>query len=250
MDTEGMMNTGWVKDDKYEIIAILRDAMRKKNTLEIHSSKEVFNSRIKKIDESHVYMVSAVSLNNEVARVVLKDVDGLIIFNVLIEQKMSSGTECYLKAVFPSVIQVIQRRCTPRMFINKEQNFKCSGRYRSGESYSFDIVNISSGGCALSAPYFNESFLTGGGYLKNARLLFGTLGEVRVDLFVLNEMKRVECNKHEDSGYQISCQFNWKSLKEKRLLENILMEITIKNKRKKDIFKDIYYQFPAGRVKR
>lgn len=244
------MRTGLIKDNRYEIVAILRDAMRKKTTLEMHFERGVFNTHIQMLDNNYIYINSAESLSYEMVSVTLKDIDGVIIFDTLIAEKIFSGTDCYFRLVLPSVLQIIQRRSSRRILTNKDQNFKCYGRFRNGESYVFDIVNISTGGCALSTPQPNVKFLTKGGGLKNARMLFGALGEVYVDLLVLNSAFKVDCDKYENCIYQFPCRFNFKSVTEMKFIENVIMDVTLKNKRRKDTFNDIYFQFPERNIKR
>ncbi|HCI6753671.1 TPA: hypothetical protein NPP81_003958 [Klebsiella quasipneumoniae subsp. quasipneumoniae] len=221
-----------VESNKYEIIAILRDEYRKKTKLEIPLAKENALAEIIIVDSQFIYIYSNKNIESNIVNVIAKSHDGVISFSSEIEQVSSDCDKYNYRLRLPSVLSVLQRRSSPRIQLSKKDMISCCGRYNNGESYFFNVANISIGGCSLLTNKPNEKFLNNGKKLNNARLSFGQKHEITLSLLILDDVKRVVCN-NESIKFQFPCQFIFKNKTEKNLVEKIIMDFTLKNKNNK-----------------
>ncbi|HDX8891295.1 TPA: PilZ domain-containing protein, partial [Klebsiella oxytoca] len=148
----------------------------------------------------------------------------------------SEGKGNKVAFTLPECIQVVQRRRDPRFRLRHEHEFFCHGRHKNGENYLFEIKDISDGGCALMTQSPNLKFLSHNAILKNAILALAEYGEVTVDLVIKNVvMVTLDDNEKPDSYYQISCQFKFRNLDNKKRIEKVLLDLIMEAKRKKRV---------------
>lgn len=81
----------------------------------------------------------------------------------------------------------------------------------------------------------NLKFLSHNAILKNAILALAEYGEVTVDLVIKNVvMVTLDDNEKPDSYYQISCQFKFRNLDNKKRIEKVLLDLIMEAKRKRE----------------
>lgn len=82
----------------------------------------------------------------------------------------------------------------------------------------------------------NLKFLSHNAILQNAILALAEYGEVTVDLVIKNVvMVTLDDNEESDSYYQISCQFKFRHLDNKKRIEKVLLDLIMEAKRKKRV---------------
>lgn len=182
------MSFGLAKEDKFEIIAILREELHKKTKLEILCGDSSVITQLEKIDfERFVISGHGDIVPEKVQYFILHSESGIVKFSARFEQTSSAGAEAGLSYFIPDMIFFAQQRQNQRFSFLKGYDFFCFGRYKNGENYSLKIKNISQGGCALIVKDVNARFLYKDAVIKNASLDFDTFGSLQLDLKVIDD---------------------------------------------------------------
>lgn len=229
------MGFGMAKDNKFEIVAIIREELLKKTKLELKYKETSVFTQLEKVDFDYF----AITRNDEVTistiqYFILHSDSGIIKFNAryipALTTKMAGG----LVYAIPDVILFVQRRQHQRFSFLKGYHFFCFGRYKNGENYSLKIKNISRGGCALLTQHVNTRFLYKGAMIKGALLEFEQFGHLQVDFKVVDVVPITEFDENNQlySCQQISCKFEFKHPREESDVEKIIINFLMSNKLK------------------
>ena len=233
------MTEGTIKTSKYEIIAIFREELRKQAEIEVFVNNKSTITQLTRVDfaEFHITTTCKIPAGHKVKFILHSD-SGKIEFCSTLKKIYASSEGKGNKVAFtlPECIQGVQRRRDPRFRLRHEHEFFCHGRHKNGENYLFEIKDISDGGCALMTQSPNLKFLSHNAILKNAILALAEYGEVTVDLVIKNVvMVTLDDNEKPDSYYQISCQFKFRNLDNKKRIEKVLLDLIMEAKRKKRV---------------
>lgn len=221
------MDATSIKKNPYEIMAIIRDAFKKRTTVNIRTQSGAHICQILKVDASgfHIPWDFPVPPKTEKISIELFDRAAKIAFKTERITLFASGYTRYIAIGYPDSIQIIQRRKHQRLIINTRENYRCVGRFNDGNKFQFKIQDVSLGGCALLTEDAEYAHALVGAPLRYAELDFGDFGTVTADLQVLNTIKVQHPGDDKPlQTWRLSCQF-------KRLAENMhqkLDEIIIK----------------------
>ncbi len=227
------MSFGLAKEDKFEIIATLREELHKKTKLEVLCENSSVITQLEKVDfERFVISWHEDIVPEKVQYFILHSESGIVKFNARFEQTPSAGAEVGLSYLIPDLIFFAQQRQNQRFSFMKGYDFFCFGRYKNGENYSFKIKNISQGGCALIVQDVNARFLYKDAVIKNASLDFDTFGSLQLDLKVIDVVLINEFDEDNQlySCHQISCEFDFKNRREETEVEKIIIKFLMSNK--------------------
>lgn len=227
------MSFGLAKEDKFEIIAILREELHKKTKLEILCGDSSVITQLEKIDfERFVISGHGDIVPEKVQYFILHSESGIVKFSARFEQTSSAGAEAGLSYFIPDMIFFAQQRQNQRFSFLKGYDFFCFGRYKNGENYSLKIKNITQGGCALIVKDVNARFLYKDAVIKNASLDFDTFGSLQLDLKVIDVVPINEFDEDNQlySCHQISCEFDFKNRREETEVEKIIIKFLMSNK--------------------
>ncbi|MFQ0832453.1 pilus assembly protein PilZ [Citrobacter gillenii] len=227
------MSFGLAKDNKFEIIAILREELHKKTKLEVLCENNSVIKQLEKIDfERFVLSPHKDIVPEKVQYFILHSDSGIVKFSARYEQASAGDAQAGLSYLIPDMIFFAQQRQNQRFSFLKGYDFFCSGRYKNGENYSLKVKNISQGGCALIVKDVNARFLYKDAVIKGAALDFDVFGSLLLDLKVIDV---VMINEFDDdnqlySCYQISCEFDYKNRREEAEVEKIIIKFLMSNK--------------------
>ncbi|MEC5317437.1 PilZ domain-containing protein [Brenneria populi subsp. brevivirga] len=232
------MACGMIKKNKYEIIAIFREELRRKTDIEIKLNDKSIITRITKVDFSEFHInISEKIQKNKILGFILHSDCGKIEFSCALKRAYSQNCNNKFSFILPENIMVAQRRRHQRVLLQNDYDFSCYGRYKNGENYQFKIKDISNEGCALISENPNMKFLASDAMLKNSILAFALYGEFTTNLTIKNvtTVNRIDTDGKCHIYYQISCQFNFKNPADKIKIEKLVMELIMENKRKKRV---------------
>lgn len=233
------MTEGTIKTSKYEIIAIFREELRKQAEIEVFVNNKSTITQLTRVDfaEFHISSTSKIPAGHKVKFILHSD-SGKIEFCSTLKKSYAGGEgKCRkvaftLPGMYPGGSTPARSPIPPR----HEHEFFCHGRHKNGENYLFEIKDISDGGCALMTRSPNLKFLSHNAILKNAILALAEYGEITVDLVIKNVvMVTLDDNEKSDSYYQISCQFKFRHLDNKKRIEKVLLDLIMEAKRKKRV---------------
>ena len=201
------MSFGLAKEDKFEIIATLREELHKKTKLEVLCENSSVITQLEKVDfERFVISWHEDIVPEKVQYFILHSESGIVKFSARFEQTPSAGAEVGLSYLIPDLIFFAQQRQNQRFSFMKGYDFFCFGRYKNGENYSFKIKNIS--------------------------LDFDTFGSLQLDLKVIDVVLINEFDEDNQlySCHQISCEFDFKNRREETEVEKIIIKFLMSNK--------------------
>ncbi|MBJ3591585.1 pilus assembly protein PilZ [Salmonella enterica subsp. enterica serovar Saintpaul] len=227
------MSFGLAKDNKFEIIAILREELQKKTKLEVLCENSNVITQLEKVDfERFVISWQGDIVPEKVQYFILHSDSGIVKFSARLEEASVAGAEAGLSYSIPDMIFFAQQRQNQRFSFLKGYDFFCFGRYKNGENYSLKIKNISQGGCALIVLDVNARFLYKDAVIKGATLDFDSFGSLQLDLKVIDVVMINEFDEDNQlySCYQISCGFDFKNHREEAEVEKIIIKFLMNNK--------------------
>lgn len=229
------MGFGMAKRNKFEIVAIIREALLRKTKLELSCNGTSVVTQLEKVDFDYFVIADDFDvLCSSVQAFILHSESGIIKFKARFSQMLTDELGCGRVYCIPDVIFFVQRRQHQRFSFLKDYNFYCFGRYKNGENYSLQIKNISRGGCALISQQVNSRFVYKNALIKNASLEFEQFGSLCVDLRVVDvvPVNEFDDNNQLYASYQISCKFEFKHVREESVVEKIIINFLMSNKLK------------------
>lgn len=222
------MTSGIQIENRFEIMAIMRECMVRKNNLEL------IDNRIKTLTKieglySDCFIVKLDSLPPAyvIQSFILHSARGIINFKARYNPVLTSKFDCGIVYYLPEIVFLNQRRQYQRFLVNNRYNFQCFGLHRNGDDYSMQIRNISLGGCALSSKGSCASFIYKDSLIKGATLDFGSLGSLCLDLIVVHNSPTIELDDDRQpiDIEEVSCRFLFKRNSEVLALENIIVRL-------------------------
>ncbi|HCD1256452.1 PilZ domain-containing protein [Citrobacter sp. ANG330] len=229
------MGFGMAKDNKFEIVAIIREELLKKTKVELKFKETSVVTLLEKVDFDYFVIANNRDIPlSSIQSFILHSDSGILKFNARFSQSLTDKVGCGLAYRIPEVIVLVQRRQHQRFSFLKGYHFYCSGRYKNGENYTLQIKNISRGGCALISQKINTRFLYKNALIKGATLNFEQFGRLQCDLRVVNvvDINEFDENNQLYSCQQISCQFEFKHSRDVLDVEKVIIHFLMDNKLK------------------
>lgn len=221
------------KTDRYEILALLREAMKKSGSVELLVQGRTLSCQFLRID-THVFTIGHIQELQSVTtpvEVVIKGRSEKIAFSTF--QITEQEAPDFLTFSFPAEVIVTQRRSDIRIAIPERHNFICEGRFRDGFSHRMRVKNLSRNGIGLQSEGPLPALTRVGMLLKNMLVDFGSLGQFTMDLKVLSIKEITEQNpaNQQHSYHVFSCAFDKPTAALLRKMEETVMGIMLEEKR-------------------
>ena len=229
------MEDAYVKQDLFEIIAIMREAVKKGSRVDIHDKNMVIASRIQKIDSAGFFIPwdEELAKKRNALNFVIQDDNGKYDFKTAKAKTVIVNNVNCLYVCFPVSVKVTQRRMHSRLTLANKHNFQCYGKFNDGRQYHYRIKDISHGGCALIVENDEHINSLCGTTLRNVEFDFNDIGTLVSNLHVINVEPIIETD--EDESYRdvvhLSCQFKRMTESTLRKLDNIIVKLLLEEKR-------------------
>ncbi|WP_054177563.1 flagellar brake protein [Trabulsiella odontotermitis] len=229
------MDDAWVKQGLFEIIAILREAVKKGSRVDVRTKARTLATRILRLDPAGFLIPWSDDLVKEgrALHFVIHDDNARYDFKTGKAKTMTSNGVNYLYLAFPDEVNITQRRKHLRLSLANKHQFYCSGRLNNGLQYHYHIKDISHGGCALIVEDDERVVSLCGSTLRNAAFDFGDIGTIVSDLHVINvkRIKEIADDETERFYIHLSCQFKRMNENMLRKLDNIIVKLLLEQKR-------------------
>lgn len=229
------MEESYVKQNLFEIIAIMREAVKKRSRVDIQAKNRVFASRIQKIDSVGFFIPWDEELAKERNSLgfVIQDDNGRYDFKTTKSKVININNINLLYFSIPKSVNVTQRRMHLRLDLSNKLNFQCCGKFNDGRKYHYKIKDISHGGCALIVENNEHINSLCGTTLRNVEFDFNDIGTLVSNLHVINVEPIKEIT--DDDSYRevvhLSCQFKRMTESTLRKLDNIIVKLLLEEKR-------------------
>lgn len=221
------MEDACIKQNLFEIIAIMREAVKKRSRVDVQAKKRVFPSHIQKIDSAGFFIPWDEELAKEHHSLsfVIHDDNGRYDFKTTKAKAITVDNIHCLYICFPKNINVTQRRTHLRLDLANKLNFHCYGKFNDGRKYHYKIKDISHGGCAITVE--NNEFINSlcGTTLRNVEFDFNDIGTLVSNLQVIN------VEPADRDFVHLSCQFKRMTESTQRKLDSIIVKLVLEDKR-------------------
>ncbi|WIO41476.1 PilZ domain-containing protein [Klebsiella electrica] len=231
--SEDNVSEGFSKNAKYEILAILREELRIQSKVYLYCNGERWQTTLKRLDGSTGYLNLPFSPFLSSAKAgyyfIIYSPTGKIEFttNSLF---FDSAEGIYF--FIPDTISVVQRRIPYRIKVDFNAGFYCSGRYKNGTTYKYELNDISAGGCSFISPQPLSSFIKEDNNLSNVELNLGPYGKIITHLKIKNILPVNDYEKQNEGNFKVSCMFLFSDKKWQSKTENIVFQLLIESKLK------------------
>lgn len=223
------------KQDRFEILAMMREARKKSGHIEIAYDDKILSCPFLQVDLNgfHVAWMEELSAISEFLPMVIKGSGEKIEFNAQLQSiDQQAG---HLVYGFPEEIVVIQRRQSMRITVPDYYGFRCEGRFRDGFNYTFAIKDLSAHGLQLQCTQPLPNLTRNGMLLKNMTIHLGKFGSWPVDLNLLNmkALTHIDDEGQTVNWHTLSCMFAKPAPAFVRKMEEVVMELILDLKRTK-----------------
>lgn len=225
---------GNIKTSKYDILALLREAVCRKRFLEVTDKKNIFFiTSFVSVDFNSFYIsvpeggVSADSIDEVFSFTLHNEGSKTEFFATLLNIDFSKAL---LVFSLPCKMSLVQRRAFPRLTTKREDDFYCSGRYRNGQEYNYKIIDISNGGCAFVTKKINEKFLKKGAVIDFFKVSLTGYAEITLSVKVMNISQFIGSDFSDGLLFKISCQFLFSTRYSKKDIEKVIFKIAADRK--------------------
>lgn len=228
------MNNNKFEFSKFEIIAILRDAIKSHKYAILALGDCNIERQVLKVDSHGIYFGSNmpdIYLGKKI-NVTMNNNDAKYRFTITVPKEnkfeIVNNKYCWILEL-PESIEICQRRKQTRIAISSVNSYNGSGRSNKGFYYFFEIKNLSKGGCTViskptsigfkfSTPSIGETF-------NNLSFDFGILGVFTCNMVVVN--KKID----RDGVELLSCEFKRLTIKTQSIIDDIMTKLIVKSKK-------------------
>lgn len=228
----------FIKQERFEVLAILREICKQRMPLRVQSRQLRFQSLLLSVGPDNIIFSAKdneVPIESELT-IVIESHDAKIEFTVeQAELTEDQGVFSYLTRL-PQELIYIQRRRQFRITTPHWREFLCIGEYPNGSPYELRIHDLSAGGVGLRFDGAVPEFLKPGLPLKKAQLDLGSYGsfKVNMELVVVNEDREVDVNEQVVYFSRLSCRFLNLGLAMERKIQSAVFGFELDfNKKKK-----------------
>ncbi|MFI8416259.1 flagellar brake protein [Serratia sp. NPDC078593] len=238
---EQIDNGLFIKQERFEVLAILRDIYKQRTPLRIAThQQQIFQSQLLSVGADSIVFhchSDSVSASDEY-RVVIESQDAKIEF--LLEQAEVTQHQQVqaISARLPKQLMYIQRRRQFRITPPQWRAFLCSGHYPNGQPFQLRIHDLSAGGVGLRVDGAIPEGLHPGCVFSKAILDLGSYGSFKVNMELITlTHEGVECEEEEGvmrEFTRLSCRFVGISVATERKIHSAVFALELDfNKKKK-----------------
>ncbi|HEI8864957.1 flagellar brake protein [Serratia sp. AKBS12] len=230
----------FIKQERFEVLAILRDIYKQRTPLRVaNQQQQCFHSQILSVGADSIVF----DCTNDSAcapgeyRVIIESQDAKIEF--LLDQAEITQHQ-HIQAIssrLPKELVYIQRRRQFRITTPYWRQFLCSGNYPDGSPFQLRIHDLSVGGVGLRLDGPVPPCLESGVVFSKVQLDLGDYGKFKVNLeLIAAGDERVECEETGDVKHftRLSCRFVSTSVLTARKIHSAVIAFELDfNKKKK-----------------
>lgn len=234
---EQIDNGRFIKRERFEVLAILRDIYKQRTPLRVANQQHQFNSQLLSVGADNiVFECDAEELaSGGKFSIVVENHDAKIEFSVEQAELTEHNQIPVYAARLPEKLVYIQRRRQLRITTPYWHEFLCNGVHSDGSQYQLRIHDLSPGGVGLRIDGPVPAYMQPGLVFNKAQLDLGDYGKFKVnmELIVVNEDYEVD---EEQTHYfsRLSCRFLKLGMLTERKIQSAVFAFELDfNKKKK-----------------
>ncbi|NIG99014.1 MAG: flagellar brake protein [Serratia symbiotica] len=227
----------FIKRERFEVLAILRDICKQRTPLRVDSQRQQFQSQLLSVGPDNIVFIgkkNEIATDSEIT-IMIESHDAKIEFSVdQVQLTQQQGIQAWSTRL-PQEILYIQRRRQFRITPPHWREFFCTGEYPDGTPYQLRIHDLSAGGVGLRFDGQMPAFLMPGLLLKKAHLDLGSYGsfKVNMELVVVNQDQDVDDNGGVMHFSRLSCRFLKLGLAMERKIQSAVFAFELDFNKKK-----------------
>lgn len=228
----------FIKRERFEILAILRDICKQRTPLRVVNQQQQFQSLLLSVGPDNIVFSGddADTRADGEFTIVIESNDAKIEFAVGQPEFTDHLGVQACSTRLPKELVYIQRRRQFRVTTPHWRQFLCSGEYADGTAYQLRIHDLSAGGVGLRFDGPLPDKLQPGLQFKKALLDLGSYGsfKVNMELMVINEDQELDDNDKPVHFSRLSCRFINLGLAMERKIQSAVFAFELDfNKKKK-----------------
>ncbi|TQI80586.1 c-di-GMP-binding flagellar brake protein YcgR [Serratia fonticola] len=235
---EHIDNGLFIKQERFEVLAILRDIYKQKTPLRVANQQHQFSSQLLSVGADNI--VFECDANNErfpsgEFNIVIESQDAKIEFALEQAELTEHNDMTVYAARLPEKLVYIQRRRQLRITTPYWREFLCRGEYDDGTPYQLRIHDLSPGGVGLRIDSPVPTCMQPGLVFNKAQLDLGDYGKftVNMELIAINEDHEVDEDEAQHFS-RLSCRFIKLGIQTERKIQSAVFAFELDfNKKKK-----------------
>lgn len=236
---EHIDNGLFIKEDRFEVLAILREIHKQRISMRITNEQRRFHARLLSVGADNiVFCCDQDQMNRppgEPLKFEIESHDAKIEFSVQQVEPVQFSQQSAYMAQLPKALFYIQRRRQFRIITPSWRGFLCHAEH-GGRRYVFPIHNLSAGGVGLRIDGVLPACIASGLQLKKAKLDLEEYGSftVNMELVGVSEDYELDDDNREHCFWRLSWRFVNQSLAMERKLQSAVFALELDfNKRKR-----------------
>ncbi|CAE1145924.1 flagellar brake protein [Serratia rhizosphaerae] len=238
---EQLNNGLFIKQERFEVLAILRDIYKQRTPMRIaNQQQQFFYSQLLSVGAGNIVFdcSDCQQCTGGQLQVVIEGYDAKIEFLVDSAERIRHQENEAFSAQLPKELKYIQRRRQPRITTPYWRDFYCHGDCPDGSPLQLRIHDISVGGVGLRLDGEVPSFLHPGFMFHKVQLNLDSYGtfKVNMELLAISDDHDVSPEDEEDNRHfsRLSCRFTDVSPATMRKLQSAVYAFDLDfNKKKK-----------------
>ncbi|QGH63632.1 flagellar brake protein [Serratia proteamaculans] len=228
----------FIKQERFEVLAILREICKQRTPLKVVNDRQQFQSLLLSVGPDNIVFSgneADTTVDGE-CTIVIESHDAKIEFSVGQAEFTDHQGVNACSTRLPKELVYIQRRRQFRVTTPHWREFLCSGEYADGSEYQLRIHDLSAGGVGLRVDGPLPENLQPGFQFKKAMLDLGSYGsfKVNMELVVINEDHELDDDDNMVHFSRLSCRFMKLGLAMERKIQSAVFAFELDfNKKKK-----------------
>lgn len=227
----------FIKRERFEVLAILREICKKRTPLRVERQRQQFQSQLLCVGPDNIVFTgdeNEMATDSEIT-IVIERHDAKIEFSVDQAQSTQHQGVQVWSTRLPQEMFYIQRRRQLRITPPHWSEYFCSGEYPDGTLYQLRIHDLSAGGVGLRFDGQMPAFLLPGLLMKKALFDLGSYGifKVNMELVVVNRDQDVDDKGGLVHFSRLSCRFLKLGLAMERKIQSAVFAFELDFNKKK-----------------
>ncbi|WP_431222402.1 flagellar brake protein [Serratia sp. L9] len=200
----------FIKQERFEVLAILREIYKQRTPLRVANKKHQFNSQLLSVGaDSIVFDCDAPeTIPGGKFNIVIENHDAKIEFSVELTEMTEHNDIPVYAARLPEKLVYIQRRRQLRITTPYWREFLCCGEHSDGTRYQLRIHDLSPGGVGLRIDGPVPAYMQPGLVFNKAQLDLGDYGKFKVNMELIAINDDHEIDEDETHHFsRLSCRF-------------------------------------------
>lgn len=234
---EHIDNGRFIKQERFEVLAILRDIYKQRTPLRVVNQQHEFIGQLLSVGADNIVFDcdAPEQISGGKFSIVIENHDAKIEFSVDQAQLTEHNDMPVYEACLPKQLVYIQRRRQLRITTPYWREFFCNGEHSDGTPYQLRIHDLSPGGVGLRIDGAVPDYMQPGLVFNKAQLDLGDYGKFKVNMELIAVNQDHDIDEDQTHHFmRLSCRFLKMGMLTERKIQSAVFAFELDfNKKKK-----------------